>query len=151
MLNVLYYDVGSVNNETYDSTTVNAVKQFQKSCGLTADGIVGSGTYKKLMTAHIMKYDGNTGNWRVLKEGTKGDDVAQLQLRLYKIGLLAASEKIDGVFGSATKQALISFQKREGLTADGIAGSNTLLKLYGQKVSNIGRQYQRCYTCCPEK
>lgn len=52
-----------------------------------------------------------------IKYGSKGDWVKVLQ---YAIG-----EKADGKFGAGTRNALKSFQKAHGLTADGIAGSKT--------------------------
>lgn len=54
----------------------------------------------------------------VLKVGSKGDDVRELQLAL---GI-----EVDGVFGSGdTEPALIEYQKSHNLTADGICGSAT--------------------------
>jgi len=58
----------------------------------------------------------------VLKLGSKGSDVAKLQQAL---GLLA-----DGNFGPATKEAVMKFQLKNGLAADGIAGTSTLSKLF---------------------
>lgn len=58
---------------------------------------------------------------RALKMGDSGPDVAELQRRLK----VAA----DGDFGPATRQALIDFQRAHGLSADGIAGPNTLAAL----------------------
>jgi hypothetical protein len=58
------------------------------------------------------------GKRRTLKMGDEGEDVAWLQ---EKLGL-----KADGDFGPATKRALIDFQKRKKLPADGIAGPKTL-------------------------
>lgn len=53
----------------------------------------------------------------LLKKGSKGEEVKQLQSAL---GLGA-----DGVFGSGTEEAVKEFQKANGLTADGIVGSGT--------------------------
>lgn len=61
---------------------------------------------------------------RVLKEGLAGDDVKQLQVKLKELGYL--SSKTDGSFGTKTKAAVITYQKESGLTADGIAGKNTI-------------------------
>lgn len=127
MLKALYYNPGTVNS-VFDTDTENAVKAFQADNGLTADGIVGSGTYNKLKTAHIMKYDRRTASTRVLSEGKRGDDVAQLQYRLKDMGLYTGA--VDGIFGSGTKAAVIKFQQKySDLTNDGMAGSATMLKL----------------------
>lgn len=127
MLNALYYNPGTINS-VFDTDTENAVKAFQADNGLTADGIVGTGTYNKLKTAHIMKYDKRAGSFRVLSEGKRGDDVAQLQFRLQDMDLYTGS--VDGIFGSGTKSAVIQFQQQySSLTNDGMAGSATMLKM----------------------
>lgn len=61
------------------------------------------------------------------KQGSRGDEVTAIQMKLRESGYY--SGKIDGIFGSGTKNALISFQKDNGLTADGIAGTKTLQAL----------------------
>lgn len=58
-----------------------------------------------------------------LKQGSKGDLVKTVQQKLIKWGYLKGSA--DGVFGAKTKQAVIAFQKKNGLTADGIIGTRT--------------------------
>lgn len=61
------------------------------------------------------------------KQGSRGDEVTAIQMKLRESGYY--NGKIDGIFGSGTKNALISFQKDNGLTADGIAGTKTLQAL----------------------
>ncbi|MGN0457045.1 MAG: spore cortex-lytic enzyme [Acutalibacteraceae bacterium] len=61
------------------------------------------------------------------KQGSRGDEVTAIQTKLRESGYY--NGKIDGVFGSGTKNALISFQKDNGLAADGIAGTKTLQAL----------------------
>ncbi len=58
------------------------------------------------------------------KFGSRSQEVVEIQTRLKKWGYY--SGEVDGIFGSATKQAVISFQKKNGLIADGIAGKKTL-------------------------
>lgn len=69
----------------------------------------------------------------VLKQGSTGATVKTMQQKLINWGYL--SGKADGIFGSKTKAAVIYFQKRNGLTADGIVGTKTAqamgLKLSG--------------------
>jgi len=148
MLHLLYYSPGSLSNNTFEAATTSAVKAFQQANGLVADGIVGSATYSKLMVAHIMMFDGNSSNWRVLSLGSQGDDVAQLQLRLYRMGYL--KDTCDGIFGNNTYNALVSYQKAKALTADGIAGAATFAKLYSSTDSYpTSCHYMRCYVCYP--
>lgn len=59
----------------------------------------------------------------VLKQGSKGGEVKEVQRRLKEWGYYKG--EADGVFGAATKAAVIAFQKKNGLTADGIVGKST--------------------------
>lgn len=59
----------------------------------------------------------------VLKQGSKGSEVKEMQRRLKLWGYYNGA--VDGVFGAATKKAVIAFQKKNGLTADGIVGKAT--------------------------
>lgn len=58
-----------------------------------------------------------------LKQGSRGDLVKTVQQKLIKWGYLKGSA--DGIFGAKTKAAVIAFQKKNGLTADGIVGTRT--------------------------
>lgn len=59
----------------------------------------------------------------VLKNGSRGGEVKEVQRRLKNWGYYNGS--IDGVFGNSTKNAVIAFQKKNGLTADGVVGKAT--------------------------
>ena len=61
------------------------------------------------------------------KYGSRGAEVKEIQTRLKKWGYYNGS--VDGIYGTATKNAVIKFQKKYGLTADGIAGKKTLAKM----------------------
>ena len=56
--------------------------------------------------------------------GSTGSTVRTIQERLSDWGYYTG--KVDGIFGKLTRNAVISFQRRNGLTADGIAGPATL-------------------------
>ncbi len=58
------------------------------------------------------------------KIGSRGDEVKSIQSRLKSWGYYKGN--IDGIYGTETKNAVIKFQKKNGLTADGIAGAKTL-------------------------
>lgn len=64
---------------------------------------------------------------RNLKEGSSGPEVENLQQHLKEKGFDPGL--IDGAFGPGTEAALIAFQNGEGLSADGIAGPQTLAAL----------------------
>ncbi len=59
----------------------------------------------------------------VLRQGAKGNDVKEVQRRLKMWGYYSGS--VDGVFGAGTRSAVIAFQKKNGLTADGVVGKST--------------------------
>jgi len=64
---------------------------------------------------------------QALKPGDKGAQVKLLQRALKKLGYLTGT--VDGAYGPATEAAVKSFQSIAGLTADGIAGPQTLRAL----------------------
>ena len=58
------------------------------------------------------------------KYGSRGDEVRQIQTKLKRWGYYNGN--IDGIFGSQTLEAVKYFQRKNGLTVDGIAGPATL-------------------------
>ena len=58
------------------------------------------------------------------KYGTRGDEVIQIQTKLKRWGYYSGN--IDGIYGTQTLNAVKYFQRKNGLTVDGIAGKNTL-------------------------
>ena len=74
---------------------------------------------------------GCTVNLPVLKKGSKGESVKALQTLLIGNGYSCGSYGADGSFGDATDQAVRAYQKDNGLTVDGIVGTNTWNKLLG--------------------
>lgn len=62
-----------------------------------------------------------------LSKGDSGTAVKELQEKLNKLGYNCGVA--DGIFGSATEGAVIQFQKANGLSADGLAGTQTMAKL----------------------
>ena len=65
---------------------------------------------------------------RVLKKGMTGESVRQMQEALISLGYL--DDAADGSFGQKTYDALVMFQAVNSLSADGIAGQQTLSLLY---------------------
>lgn len=81
-----------------------------------------------------------TTTFITLKEGSTGPEVTKLQELLKKLNLY--SGLVDGNFGSKTKTAVIAFQKKHGLVADGIVGSKTWSKL-AQETDISTNQWRR--------
>jgi len=70
-----------------------------------------------------------TDRFPVLKLGSRGDDVRRLQ-RLLNLHLDADEQlKVDGNFGPKTREAVLDFQKGEGLKPDGVVGRDTWFSL----------------------
>lgn len=61
------------------------------------------------------------------KKGASGATVTEIQARLKNWGYY--SGEVDGMFGSATEKAVKYFQQKNGLTADGVVGTQTLAAL----------------------
>lgn len=61
---------------------------------------------------------------------TRGDTVRAVQILLCVSGLGEYLDKIDGVYGSQTKEAIMAFQQNYGLSADGIVGPDTWAAFY---------------------
>ena len=63
----------------------------------------------------------------VVAWGSTGEQVRQVQQKLKQYGYFSAS--VDGVFGKATYDAVVWFQRKNGLTVDGAVGSSTAAAL----------------------
>ena len=135
-LSKLGYYSGTISGH-FGSKTEAAVMSFQKANGLSADGIAGSKTLAKIATALGSSSSGSSSNSSssnsssssassssLLKQGTKSEAVRTLQQNLKTLGYYTGS--VTGNFGPLTKEAVYSFQKANGLSADGIAGEKTL-------------------------
>lgn len=96
--------------------TTRGVRLFQRRHGLLVDGIAGPQTRRALGPS-----GGPELGARVMRQGQRGWDVAALQYLLRRRG--HSQSAVDGVFGSGTREALISFQSAAGIEADGLAGS----------------------------
>ena len=92
----------------------SCVKDWQGKNNLTADGVIGKGTWEKLADV------APTVSIKSLRYGCYAKAV-QLLLQIVQFPNL----KADGIFGNATKEAVEAFQKANGLTADGIVGHKT--------------------------
>ena len=98
-----------------------AVRAFQQSRGLTADGIVGRDTWRSLVEASFSLGDRLLYQTRPMQ---RGDDVRELQQRLNRLGF--DSGQVDGILGPDTRAAIVDFQANVGLDADGTAGPETI-------------------------
>ncbi len=149
----------------YGTETEKAVKAFQKNNNLGADGTAGVKTLTLLYsseaspaptvdpkkvsaTATVTATPEPTTN---LKKGTSGSAVKAMQEQLIKLGYLKG--KADGKFGTSTYQALVAFQRANKLTADGVAGNQTLARLKSSSAvsASDGKDSTASSTAAPEK
>ena len=127
------------------------VKAFQKQFNLTADGVVGRSAWYKISYIYVSVKDlaeltseGETasgtlsdGTWNgtTLRQGSTGAAVEQLQFWLNTLAQYESalpSVAVDGIFGSGTAAAVRAFQRRYGLTVDGVVGRTTWKQLYDE-------------------
>lgn len=78
-----------------------------------------------LLCGYVFYFNLTNESLEVLSRfGSSGEEVKQIQTKLKDWGYYNGS--VDGVYGSKTQSAVKSFQKSNGLTADGVAGQKTL-------------------------
>ncbi len=123
----------------FGQSTRGAVIAFQRRFGLVDDGIVGRATWNALceVSTEIAlsgRFDAYPG--APLRLGSSGADVVKMQRFLNYIGLSYRAiprMTVDGIFGPATRSAVLAFQRQFGLTADGVIGSatwNRIIQVY---------------------
>ena len=118
-----------------DSVTEAAILAFQRRNSLTADGVAGPGTLEKMYSSSARKASSSSGIIGVsLKVGNEGSDVRVLQTKLKALGYLSGA--VDGSYGTATEEAVKAFQRANGITADGKAGTATLQALFGESAKS---------------
>ena len=127
------------------------VKAFQKQFNLTADGVVGRQTWYKISYIYVSVKDLaeltsegevssgtlSDGTWggTVLRTGSTGSAVEQLQFWLNTLAQYESSIPsltVDGVYGTGTANTVRAFQRKYGLTVDGVVGRDTWTALYDQ-------------------
>ena len=121
------------DNGSFGDSTKHAVRAFQQTRSILADGIVGPQTWSELVEA----------SWRLgdrilyLKNPLmRGDDVMSLQTQLNALGFDSGRE--DGIFGPNTARAVRAFQKEYGVTEDGIFGARSDHALRGLRIDRPG-------------
>lgn len=139
LLRGLGYEDANGNYLTIDGSfggkTQYATQVFQNKNRLTADGIIGVGTWKALLGASTTSGSSTiTATMPTIKKGSKGAAVKTLQIMLSSLGYRDNKSKalsIDGSFGAKTKYAVEAYQKDNGLSIDGIVGAQTWSSLIG--------------------
>ena len=128
--------------------TEATVRAFQNIFNLTPDGIVGPATWYAIVRLYTavtrlaeLRSQGQqfySINWsapNALQEGSTGDKVRQLQYMLAILSDYIPSippVTIDGIFGTATRQAVLAAQRRFALPETGTVDSRTWDEIYDQ-------------------
>lgn len=128
--------------------TEQAVIKFQQIFSLTPDGIVGSATWYKLVFLYVgvlelaeLVSEGQTFYANaiplefsdVVAPGDTGEEVRVIQYLLSVVSEFYSNVPpvaVDGVYGPATRQAVLAVQQMAGLPQDGVVGEQTWQALY---------------------
>ena len=110
--------------EKYGKATKAAVRKFQYINNISVDGCVGPTTYDVIFSDTAKAYQLSGAYDSSIFE----DDIIKMQNRLIELGYL--SDIANGKFDDATVAAVRAFQEKNGLSADGVAGAQTLELLY---------------------
>lgn len=132
----------------FGSRTEAAVRKFQEVFNLTPDGIVGPATWYALVRIYVavtrlaeLRSEGQrfyANSWATtdpIEQGDRGIKVEHLQ---YMLSVLSAyipeipPLAVDGIFGTATRAAVIAAQRRFGLPQTGIVDFDTWDEIYDQ-------------------
>src|SRR5699024_10769778 len=103
----------------YGDVTKRVVKQFQAYAKLEQTGMADSKTLNKIKQVLNPPY----------RNGDQGEAVTKLKKDLRKLGYGNFPANPSNVYGTVTANVVKSFQRANGLTADGIAGKDTLNKI----------------------
>ncbi|MBQ8094769.1 MAG: peptidoglycan-binding protein [Clostridia bacterium] len=118
---------GEVTGNAGAKTTA-AIKAFQKKYGLSADGVLGNATLSKLDEVYNnLKKKSSTSTTPAPKSNVSAATVKTVQTKLKELGFYSGD--ITGSIGNKTTAAVKAFQKKYGLTVDGILGTNTIAKI----------------------
>ncbi len=133
-------------NGIFSYDTEAAVREFQNVFGLATDGVVGKSTWYAVQyifnsVARLNELNSEGINFEqvrddfpdILRLGDSGENVLFFQFHLNYLSAFYDSIPaidVDGIYGSATEQAVRDAQATFGLIQDGIVGINTWNAIY---------------------
>ena len=132
----------------FGSRTEAAVRKFQEIFNLSPDGIVGPATWYALVRIYVavtrlaeLRSQGQrfyANSWATTDPIEQGDTGIKVEHLQYMLSVLSAyipeipPVNIDGIFGNATRAAVIAAQRRFGLPQTGIVDFQTWDEIYDQ-------------------
>ena len=127
----------------FGSATERAVRAFQQFYGLTVDGLVGKLTWNKIYEVYTGIINGllapterpGTYPGAPLRIGSTGRAVKEVQYYLYLMSAYYTEIPViafDGIYGTATAEAVRAYQRLFGLAVDGVVGPATWNSIYNQ-------------------
>lgn len=140
-----YYSTYEFSN-LFDEKTEEAVIAFQTEYGLDTDGIIGKASINKfkelswiidestiVTEEEVLGFEDSTtlGNLTLsaYKKGDSSPEIEIIQKALARDGVFDSAEGYSSYFGEMTEGAIIAFQTKYNLEADGVAGSGTISKM----------------------
>lgn len=132
----------------FGAQTEAAVRKFQEIFGLTVDGIVGRATWYALVRIYVavtslaeLRSQGQrfyANSWALSNPIEFGDQGVKVEHLQYMLSVLSAyipqipSVTVDGIFGTATRNAVLAAQQRFGLPQTGVVNYDTWDEIYDQ-------------------
>lgn len=143
-------------NGIYDEQTVNTVREFQRLFILPITGVTDKATWYRISQIYSSvkrlaeitsegqraAYNQQLYPGEPLKVSSRGSEVQEIQFYLQRISRfnpIVESPELDGIYGSSTQRAVISFQNAYGLEPTGVVDEavwNTLVQVYNGTLSN---------------
>ncbi|MBR4109837.1 MAG: peptidoglycan-binding protein [Oscillospiraceae bacterium] len=136
------------NDGIFGSRTEAAVRAFQQIFGLTADGIVGPATWYEIVRIYggvnslsELRSQGQQYyaiNWAAPNSLQVGDSGEYVQFLQYMLAILSRyipnipPVSVDGIYGQATRAAVLAAQRRFGLPETGSVDTSTWDAIYDQ-------------------
>ena len=132
----------------YGSRTESSVRAFQRIFNLTPDGIVGPATWYAVVRLYTavtrlseLRSQGQrfyANSWAHTSPISQGDRGVRVERLQYMLSVLSAyipeipPLNIDGIFGQATREAVLAAQRRFGLPLTGSVDADTWDEIYDQ-------------------
>jgi hypothetical protein len=133
-LSALALSATNESDDVFDAETVALVEAFQRSRGLPLTGVVDLTTWQRLEEA---RWQLGQRLLYLTSPQLRGDDVAELQVLLAQLGFNPG--RVDGIFGSASSDALSEFQRNCALEPCGTLTKASLLALQRVRATSANR------------